>query len=158
MNPVTFDVAGISIAIEENDKFLGVQIDHIYVSDRHISEICKQKRRSIKIRSHVCSNFLDEKRRLSAYHSLILSHFNYCNIVWHHCDTHNTIKVEKIKKRVLRVILNDYDSTYDELLQKTGQSLMYTSRWDQLSLKLLKVCINWTLHFCMNYSMLKTNA
>ena len=84
------------------------------------------------------SIFLDEKCRVRLYHSYILSPFNYCNIMWHHCDTDNTIKVEKIQKRALRVILNDYESTYDDILQNTGQSLMYTYRLRSIVLETFK--------------------
>ena len=34
-------------------------------------------------------------------------------MVWHNYDTENIIKIEKIQKRALRVILNDYQSSYD---------------------------------------------
>ena len=58
--------------------------------------------------------------------------------MWHHCDTDNTIKVEKIQKRALRVILNDNESTYDDILPKTGQSLMYTYRLRSIVLETFK--------------------
>ena len=67
-----------------------------------------------------------------------MSHFHYCNIVWHNCDTENTIKIEKIQKRALRVILNDYQSSYDELLDKIDQPLMYISRLRNIVMETFK--------------------
>ena len=46
------------------------------------------------------------------------------------------MKDEKIQRRVLWVILNDYETTHDDL-QKTGQSPMYTSRLRSIVLKIV---------------------
>ena len=72
---------------------------------------------------------------------IFLSHFHNCNIIWHNCDTENTIKIEKIQKRALRVILNVYQSSYDELLDKIDQPLIYKyNLWGGIPLDQLKVC------------------
>ena len=42
--------------------------------------------------------------------------------------------MEKIKKRVLRVILNDYESNYEERLAKIGQPLMYICKRRDIAL------------------------
>ena len=118
-------------------KVLGIHIDNKLKFDKDISELCKRASRHLNAISRV-SKFLDEKCRISLYHSFILSHFHYCNIVWHNCDTENTIKIEKIQKRALRVILNDYQSSYDELLDKIDQPLMYISRLRNIVLETFK--------------------
>ena len=127
----------LSILKNENVKVLGIHIDNKLKFDKHISELCKRASRHLNAISRV-SKFLDEKCRISLYHSFILSHFHYCNIVWHNCDTENTIKIEKIQKRALRVILNDYQSSYDELLDKIDQPLMYISRFRNIVLETFK--------------------
>ena len=53
-------------------------------------------------------------------------------------NTENTIKIEKIQKRALRVIPHDYQSRYDELLDKIDQPLMYMSRLRNIVLETFK--------------------
>ena len=43
--------------------------------------------------------------------SFILSNFNYCPLVWHFSSCESIRKIEKIQKRCLRIILNDYKAT-----------------------------------------------
>ena len=151
--PVTFRVADIEIPIKDNVKVLGVHIDDKLKFDKHISVICKKASRHLNAISRV-SKFLDEKCRISLYHSFILSHFNYCNIVWHHCDKENANKVERVQKRALRVVLNDYKSTYEELLMKAGQPLMFISRLKTIALETFKSVnkLNQSLLFTLSTS------
>ena len=100
--PVTFSIRDIDIPVNENVKVLGIHIDNKLKFDKHISELCKRASKHINAISRF-SQFVDEKCRISLYHSFILSHFHYCKIVWHNCDTENTIKIEKIQKRPLRL-------------------------------------------------------
>ena len=65
---------------------------------------------------------------MSLYNSFVMSHFNYCNVVWHFCGMENTIKLEKLQKRALRVIFNDYKADYETLLQRSKCPLLYVSR------------------------------
>ena len=43
-------------------------------------------------------------------YSFILSDFNYCPLVWLLSSCESIRKIEKIQKRFLRIILNDYDN------------------------------------------------
>ena len=70
--------------------------------------------------------------------------------------TDNPVKVQKIQMRALRVILNDYESIFDDLIEKTGQSLMFAYRLRSIVLVTFKSVTKLNPHFCMTYSMLKT--
>ena len=59
--PVTFDVADISMAIEENVEILRVHNDDRLQPDRHIWEICKNASKHLNAISRV-STFSDKKR------------------------------------------------------------------------------------------------
>ena len=50
--------------------------------------------------------FLSEKSLLILYNSLILSHINYCNIVWGNCSTTNINYLLLLQKRAIRNITN----------------------------------------------------
>ena len=90
--PVTFNIRDIDLPLNENVKVIRIHINSKLKFDKHISELCKRASRHLNAIPCV-SKFLDEKCRISLYNSFILSHFHYCNIVWHNCDTRNTMKI-----------------------------------------------------------------
>ena len=118
-------------------KLLGIPFDSKLNFDVHITNLCKKAGKHLNAIRRI-SKYLDEQCRKTLYHAFILSHFNYCCIVWHHCDASSAIKVEKIQKRALRVILNDYTSSYEELLVKSGQPLLFISRLRAIVLETYK--------------------
>ena len=65
---------------------------------------------------------------MSIYNAFIASNFNYCNTVWHFCSDRSLYKLEKLHKQALRVVLNDYSSSYRDLLHKVSKPTLYVSR------------------------------
>ena len=64
--------------------------------------------------------------------------FSYCALFWHFINCKLVRKIEKIQKRYLRIVLNDYDSNYDVLLRKSGKVTMVIKRLRALVTKILK--------------------
>ena len=73
--------------------------------------------------------------------SFILSNFHCCPLVWHFCSKRNTDKMEKIQKRALRMVLDDYEPDYETLLQKAKMQTLHVGR-----IKTLATEIYTTLH------------
>ena len=67
-------------------------------------------------------NFLGYEERKVLVNSFILSNFNYCPLVWFVSSAKSWNKIESLQKRALRFLLNDYNSSYQELLTKCGKS------------------------------------
>jgi hypothetical protein len=65
---------------------------------------------------------LNRLGKLTIYHSIILSNFNYCPVIWHFCSEANTTKMEKIQERALKFMHSENHSTYEELLAKSKLS------------------------------------
>ena len=74
------------------------------------------------------AKYLDHKCLNALFNSFILSNFTYCCQIWHFCSKENRLKIERIQKRALRVILNDYESPYAELLSKASATSMHVRR------------------------------
>ena len=51
-------------------------------------------------------------------------------------------KIEKIQKRYLRIVLDDYDSDYDVLLRKSGKVTMEIKRLRVLAIDIFKTVNN----------------
>ena len=108
-------------------KLLGVQLDGKLNFDHHVSALCLRASFKIRALSRI-GRFISEDCRMKLYDSFILPYFFYCSIAWHFGSKSSALKVEKVNKRALRVVLNDYVSSYPELLLKTGRSSLYVSR------------------------------
>ena len=57
-----------------------------------------------------------------------MSNFNYCSLVWNFSSAQSLNKIENLQKRALHFLLNDHDSTYEDLLQKSSYPNMNLRR------------------------------
>ena len=70
--------------------------------------------------------------------SFIFSNFNYCPLVWIFSSTKSLNKIENLQKRDLRFLYDDYESSYNELLEKSGRPDMNLSRQRTLCIEIYK--------------------
>lgn len=96
-------------------KLLGVTIDDRLKYREHIRILCKKAARQLNAFSRIAKQ-LDIKEREMVYNSFISSVFNFCPLIWHFCNKSDYVKLEKINKRALRIVYNDYEHSYEELL------------------------------------------
>ena len=59
---------------------------------------------------------LDYNSRMAIYKTFIMSNFNYCPVIWMFTSIASLSKLETLQKRAFRFVLNDYESTYQNLL------------------------------------------
>ena len=67
-----------------------------------------------------------------------MSNFNYCSLVWMFSPAKSLNRIENIQKGVLRFLLDDYESTYEQLLNKAGRSSMSINRLRTLCVEIYK--------------------
>jgi hypothetical protein len=60
----------------------------------HITEICKRAGRKLNVLAKL-SKILNSKSKFMLFNSFILSQFNFCPIIWHHCSVADMKKIEK---------------------------------------------------------------
>lgn len=137
----SFTVGDFNVEPSENAKILGVKVDNDLNFNVHISEICAKAARQLNALARL-SKVLQKDVKMTLFNCFILSNFNYCSLVWHHCGTLNTLKMEKIQERGLRLVFNDYDSSYKVLLKSAGKDLLYVSRLKRLALFVFKALNN----------------
>ena len=76
--------------------------------------------------------------------AFVFSNFNYCPLVWHFTSMTSTNKIESIQKRALRLLYNDYTSTYDDLLAKANKPSMELTLSKKWRWRFLKHVLNST--------------
>ena len=131
----------IVITPVDNVKLLGLWLDKDLNYSTHIKELTTK---CAKITNAVgrISKFLTMETKMKIYKAFVQSNLDYCSIVYHNCNLSDARKVEKIQKRCLRYILNDFSSTYSELLSMSGQSTQYACRLRAISVAIFKICNN----------------
>ena len=87
------------------------------------------------------SKFLSEDTRLLIFKSFIQSNFNYCPFIWHFWSKANTEKLEKLQYRALRIVFNDYTSSYENLLNRVKLPTLHINRLRCIATETYK-CIN----------------
>ena len=65
---------------------------------------------------------------LKLYKAFVLPHFQYCSVVWHFCSSRNTEKLALLNKRALRVVFNDWELTYSQLLDRAAATSLCNLR------------------------------
>ncbi len=89
--------------------------------------MCQKAGRSINVLSRLSKHFAIENK-LVLFRSFILSHFSYCQLIWHFCSQVDTKKVDKVQFRALRCIFNDFNPLYSDLRVKADRPLLYVER------------------------------
>ena len=63
---------------------------------------------------------MDTRTKLTIFKSFIASNFSYCCHIWYFCSPTLETRLEKIQYRGLRYVYNDYNSSYEALLERSG--------------------------------------
>ena len=125
---------------EANFTLLGVDIDNRLSFHGHINNLCRKAPSQINALKRL-SLFMGMMEKTILMESFILSNINYCPLVWHFCSKRDTDKMEKIQKSALRIVLDDYESDYETLLQKAKMQTLHVGRIKTLAIEIYK-----TLH------------
>ena len=100
---------------------------------------------------------MGKKEREAIINSFIYSNFNYCPLVWHFCLCKSANKIEQIQKRCLRIILNDNESDYEALLEKSNKTTMNVKRLRNLAIEIFKTINDLNPLFMKEIFRLKIN-
>ena len=119
---------------------LGINTDNKLNFNSHVSSMYNKAGRQLNVLQRL-KGYLNYASRLSIYYSFIVSNFNYCPMVWMFTSKSSLLKLETIKKRALRFVLNDYASDYYDLLKKADVPGMKIMALRFLAIDVYK-CIN----------------
>ena len=109
--------------------------------DLHISKICKKAARQINVLLRL-SKVLSTETKILIYKSFVRSNFNYCPLVWHFCSKTSSMKMEKLQYRALRLVFNDFTSSYESLLDKVNMPTLHIGRIRLIANETFKILHN----------------
>ena len=135
--PEIVSVDGICIAASSREKLLGVIIDSELKFENHITEICLKVSKKINALCRI-SSFMSLEKRRTLMKAFIESQFNYCPLIWmFHSRTLNN-KINGIHERALRTVYSDYNSSFNELLDKDGSFTIHQRNVQSLAIEIYK--------------------
>ena len=120
-------IADNTIKTERVVKLLGVELDDRLSFTQHVTSICKKAARQVNAMRRISKN-LDYDSKMKIYESFVMSNFIYCSAAYNNFNATNDRKIEKLNKRALRLVCNNYTCTYSELLNITGKCMLYVYR------------------------------
>ena len=137
-NDLSINVDNYTIVNSNCVKLLGIKIDSKLKFDAHVEGICKKASQKLHALGRV-SKYMSFKQRRIIMKSFINSQFGYCPLVWmFHSRTLNH-RINRIHERGLRIVYDDYNSTFDELLLKEGSVTIHERNIQALAIELFKV-------------------
>ena len=84
-------------------KFLGVQIDPQLSWVKHIDYTCKKLSKCCGILSKA-KRILNKSTLITLYYTFAYPYFTYCNIIWGNALPTHLLRLEKIQKKLIRMI------------------------------------------------------
>ena len=96
-------------------ELLGITIDSQLKFKKHIDSLCRKASYKLHALRRI-RNFLTVEKAKMLANAFINSQFNYAPLVWMFAGKTSINKICKIHHRTLQVIHNDYQKSYDELL------------------------------------------
>ena len=111
------EIENKSINVTRSVKLLGISVDDELKFDKHVKTLCQKVSRKVSAFSRVAP-YIDKKKGKILYHTFIMSNFNYFPFVWMFCDKTQNKEIHRVRKRALRILFEDYTSSFDELLQE----------------------------------------
>ena len=87
--------------------------------------------------------------------AFIESQFGYCPLVWMFCNRTLNARINRIHKRALRIVYNDYDSSFVELLARDNAFTIHHRNIQTLGIGIYKVINNLSPKFMKEIFVLK---
>ena len=131
--PEIVSVDRISLAASSHEKLLEVIIDSELKFENHITKLCLKVSKKINALCRI-SGFMSLEKRRTLMKAFIESQFNYCPLIWMlHSRTLNN-KINRIHERALRTVYSDYNSSFNELLDKDGSFTIHQRNVQSLAI------------------------
>ena len=136
-NNETLKIGDKTIKASSSVNLLGVQIDDQLNFNLYISNICRSAANQLNALIRL-KRFLAFEEKKALINSYFYSNFNYCPLVWMFDNAKSSNEVEPLQKRALYFLYDNYDSSYQSILEFAGKSTMNVTKIRSLCIELFK--------------------
>ena len=86
-----------------------------------------------------CRRFVPQSTLHSVFNALIQPHFDYCSVVWGHCNKTLSDKLQKLQNRAARILaFSSYDTNAGLLFERLGWKRLESQRQIQEAVMVYK--------------------
>ena len=122
-----------------NKKLFGINLNNRLDFDTHVvANICNQMSRKLHALATI-SQYMNIHKSRKTMKAFIASEFCYCPLVWMFHSRKFNSRVNKLHERALRIVYQDYASSFTELLEKDNSTTIHNRNIQLLATKLFKV-------------------
>ena len=119
-------------------KILELIIDNKWNFKSHINKLCKKDTQKIGALCRL-SSYLNNSEKKIIFNSIMKSQFNYWRLVWIFCSKKLNSIISKLHERSIRIVLNDYLSDFNELLENSNEICNHHRNIRTLLIEIFKI-------------------
>ena len=117
---------------------MGLTVDNNLNFDTHLIDLCQKAGSKLWPLTRVF-RFLNLDKRRILIKAFFESQFKYCPLTWMFCSRKSNNKIKRLHERALRIVYNDFTSTFLELLEKDNSVSIHYRNIQVLCTEIFKV-------------------
>ena len=120
------------------EKLLGITIDKNLNFTNHLTILCNKISQKVSALVRIVKLLPFHKKRI-LLKTFIESQFSYCPLIWMFCSRQMNKRINHIHERALRIVYNDYTTSFDNLLKKDKSVTIHHRNIQYLAIEMFKV-------------------
>ena len=116
---------------------LWVPIDNKLNFDVHVKELCKKMSQKLCAFSRI-RPFLNREEAKMLLTAIVMLNLSYCHLISMFFSKSANTEINRTNKRALRVLHEDYDSSFEQLLEKDGSITVHQRNLQNLMTEICK--------------------
>ena len=136
--PFSINIDNEIIKNSNNKKLLGINLNNRMGFDTHVANICNRVSRKLHALA-IISQFMNIHKQRMTMKAFIASEFDYCPLLWMFHSRKLNSRINKFHERALRIVYQDYVSSFTELLKKDKSTTIHNRNIQLLATELFKV-------------------
>ena len=119
-------------------EILGITLDRNMNFHTHIKNICRKAGQKLSALLRI-SPYLDQRKKVLLYKSMIKSQFNYCPLVWMFCSRQSNNLINKVHERGLRLTYRDETKDFQQILREQNEITIHQRNLQVLMTEVYKI-------------------
>ena len=137
---ICLEIGGNKIISSTFVTLLGIKIDWKLNFNLHVNGICNTANNKAKALTRLRFK-LNQSQKRCLYYCYVMSSFGYCPVTWMFCGKVSNEKINKVQRKALRAVYNDYSSSFEALLNKGNHLPVHEMNKRSLLIEVFK-CLN----------------
>ena len=129
------------LALKNNKEveILGKTLNRSIGFNTHIKNICKKAGQKLSVLLRI-GLYLDQRKKVLLYKSVIKSQFNYCPLVSMYCSRQSNNLINRVHKRGLRLTYrNEINKEFQQILREKNEPTIHQQNLQVLMTEVYKI-------------------